>query len=213
MVVLYYILWTLGLAFKLSVIRWAQIIFYGPRGDSWSETGQIILTGFRFDLMVVGFWLSPFVIYLILSEIFSARFFMKPVAAKIYLLTSWLFICFLYFKDLVSFPFQQGRMDWQDHLQHPVLNWSHAGQLQWWSWIVIIFLIVGLFQAVAKGISKRLYDYQKVGFFSLAFIFLWSVLICRGTLSAHHLRRHDCQFSANKRVEAICLNPVFTFSK
>ena len=213
MVIFYYILWTLSLALKLSVLRWAEMIFFGPRGNTWSETLNIIVTGFRFDLMIVGFWLAPIVVYLIISEFLSNQGLLKPLFAKIYLWVSWLFICALYFKDLVSYPFQKDRLWWSDHLQYPLLNWNHAGDLQWWAWVGIILLTIGLFQAGALRFSSFVQRFQKVGFFSLGFIFLWTALISRGTVTEHHLRRKDCQFSRDSRVESICLNPVFTFSK
>jgi hypothetical protein len=214
MVVFYYILWTLSLALKLSILRWAEMIFYGPKNWSWSEILQTVITGFRFDLMIVGFWLAPIVIYLILSEILPrSAALLKPGLAKIYLHISWAFICFLYLKDLISFPVIQGRLWWPDHLAHPFFNSQHASQIDWWVWVGIIFLIFGVYQAGALRFSNFVHRFQKVGFFSLAFIFLWSAFICRGTLSQHHLRRKDCQFSLNSKIESLCLNPIFTFSK
>lgn len=213
MAVFYYILWTLSLALKLSILRWAEMIFYGPRGISWSDIQNTVITGFRFDLMIVGFWLAPIVVYLIISQVLTHRGFYRPFLAKIYLWVTWVFICALYFKDLVSYPFQKDRLWLGDHLQHPLLNWQHASQLEWWSWVGIILLTFGLFQAGALRFSGFVQKYQKVSYFSLGFIFLWTAFICRGTLSQHHLRMKDCQFSKDSRVESLCLNPVFTFSK
>ncbi len=213
MAIFYYILWTLSLAFKLSVLRWAEMIFFGPRGNSWNEALQIISTGFRFDLMIVGFWLSPIVIYFIISELFSSRPFLKPAIAKIYLYFSWLFICLLYLKDLISYPVAEDRLWLPDHLNHPIINFEHASRLEWWAWLGIVLLSCGLFQAGALRFSGFVQRFQKLGLFTVGFIFLWTALIARGTLTEHHLRRKDCQFSSDPKVEAICLNPIFTFSK
>jgi hypothetical protein len=213
MVVFYYVLWTLSLAFKLSVLRIAQMIFYGPRGISWDHIWQIIFTGFRFDLMIVGFWLAPIVIYLIFSEILPRARLLNPVLAQVYLWLSWLFIVLLYLKDLITYPVTQDHLWLDDYLQHPFLNWDLASQLQWWSWVGIILLCLGIFQAGALRFSKFVERFQKVGYFALAFIFLWTAFISRGTLRQHHLRRKDCQFSKDIKIESLCLNPVFTFSK
>lgn len=217
MVVFNYILWTLSLAFKLSLLRGVEMIFFRPSGMSWEEIGLTLFTGFRFDLMIVGFWLAPIVVYLVLSEVLTQAKILKPAFAKIYLMLSWVFICLLYFKDLVSYPSLKGRLWLDDHLAHPILNWNHASSLEWWAWIGIGLLMFGIFQAGALRFSGFVQRFQKVGYFSLAFIFLWTVFISRGTLSQHHLRRKDCQFTKNlqqfRQIESLCLNPVFTFSK
>ncbi len=213
MAIFYYILWTLSFAFCFSVLRWAEMIFFGPWGNNWNETLQIIIMGFRFDLMIVGFWLSPIVVYFIISELFSNIKFLKPALAKIYLTFSWALICLLYLKDLISYPVRKDRLWLQDHLNHPLINLDYANRLEWWAWLGIILLSFGLYQAGALRFSRFVQRFQKLGWLSVGFIFLWTALIARGTLTEHHLRRKDCQFSLITKAEAICLNPVFTFSK
>ncbi len=214
MVIFYYVVWTLSLAAHLSVLRFAEMIFYGPEVSTWLEVLKIILIGFRFDLMIVGFWLSPIVVYFTSTSIlFSKTSFNLAVLPLVYLRISWLFICFLYFKDLVSYPYQKNRLWLEDHLQNLFLNMEHAYQTPWWSWVVIILVSIGLYQVGAFRFSKFVQRFQKVGLISLAFIFLWTAFICRGTLTQHHLRRKDCQFSKDPQIEALCLNPLFTFSK
>ncbi len=213
MVILYYILWTLSLGLKLSVLRWFEMLFYSPSDMTASEILQTVVNGYRFDLMIVGFWLAPVIIYLVFSQLVTGQGLRHPKFVKMYLIISWIFICLLYLKDLVSFPIIKNRLFWTDHLAHPLLNFDHAGQLEWWNWVAIVILVFGLFRMGLfrfQGLIKKM---QNVGYFGAAALFLWTVLICRGNLGEHHLRREDCQFSNKPRVEAMCLNPGFTFSK
>lgn len=213
MTILYYILWTLSLALKLSVLRWAEMLFYSPSNMTVSEILWTVVNGFRFDLMIVGFWLAPVVVFLVFSQLFTGRGLSHPKLAKTYLIISWIFICFLYLKDLISFPIVKNRLYWSDHLAHPFINFDHASQLEWWAWVAIVILIFGLFRIGIFRFQKFVTNLQYVSYFGVAFIFLWTVFISRGSLGQHHLRFKDCQFSENKRVQALCVNPIFTFSK
>jgi hypothetical protein len=213
MVILHYFVWTLGIALNLSIIRVSQALFYGPRGLSWSDIFYVHYMGFRFDLMIVGFWLSPVVIYLILTHLFSNRGQIRPQWTQWYLNLSWLFICLIYFKDYISYPFTQDRYWKIDHFNHPLLNFQHGQQLAWWSWVFILLICLGIYKGAHFRFPIFVNRLQKASLLSVAFIFIWTAFICRGTLTQHHLRRKDCQFSKSKYVEALCLNPIFTFAK
>lgn len=208
-----YILWTLSLALKLSIVRWALMLFYWPSEATWRDALKTVLMGFRFDLMIIGFWLAPVVLYLIVAKVVLKGRFLHTGLMKLYLLFSWFFICFLYFKSLVSFPELRDHLYWPDHLRNPFLDFQHATQLAWWAWVTIILLCLGLFQSGAQKFQEFIQKFQRLTLFSLAFIFLWTAFMARGTLTQHHLRKRDCEFSGRDRVTNLCLNPIWTFSK
>jgi hypothetical protein len=205
----------MGLTF--SLLRLCEVVLYHPAAMSRKDIFLTLLTGFRFDMMVVGFWLSPIVAYLILSQIFFKKPIAHPKFVKIYFALSWILLCALYLKDLISFPTTHDRLWKTDHLAHPVINVSYLPNIEWWNWIMILILMLIVLKVGFSQFAHFTKLFQKIGAVSLVMIFLWTVLISRGTVTQHHLRRKDCQFAEDprnaSRIESLCLNPPFTYSK
>ncbi len=213
MVVLSYILWTLSFAFKLSLIRGLEMLFFHPSGITWHEVLLTFYWGFRMDMMTVGFWFAPVIVYLIFSQLFTGRAIAQPLIVRFYLIFSWFFVCFLYLKDLIAYPLTKNRVWWPDLVRHPFLNLNQILHLEWWWSVIVVLATMGLFWAGIKRFPRFIKKFQRIPIWGLIVLFFWTALISRGTLTQQHLRRDDCQFSQNPKVEFLCLNPLFTFSK
>lgn len=208
-----YIFWTLGIALKLSAVRWIQMIMDWPRQQEWGVLLKTLWMGYRFDLLIVGFWLSPLVLGMLLMKVVFKKGLETSKLAKGYLLFSWLFICALYFRDLIYFRVFKEHMWLEDHQDHPFLApevWAHH---EWWSWLWIGLITWGLWRVGAVRFDRWLLKLKNYSFASAVLILLWTAFIARGSLGSDHLRRNDCDWAKNRTIKSLCMNPVYTFSK
>lgn len=205
--------WTLTIAFQMSVLRFFEMMFYWPDQESWGHFFKTLLYGFRFDLLIVGYWMVPVVVVLVVKKIITGTGVQNPKWFKAYLLLSWIFICYLYFLDLAHFPVIKDRLWLEDFQKSWLLDSSLFAKNEWWVWIAILILILGLLGLVWRKLSGFLLKCRDLSAPSLAAVFLWTVCITRGSLGSDHLRRNDCNYSSHRTVKALCMNPVFTFSK
>lgn len=200
------------MALILSAIRWVQMIFFWPDGQK-ELVWKTIWMGFRFDLLIVGYWLAPLVICLLLKKLITGRGLDSPRLAQFYLGGSWLLITLLYFRDLIFFYSRREHMWLEDHLSALFLSSELLSAPSWWAWIGIGLLTWGLFQSGAIRFERWLLRLKEYSRLSVLIILLWTAFLCRGSLGDDHIRRNDCDYALNKTVKSFCMNPVFMFTK
>lgn len=207
------VFWTILFALKMSVIRLYQFSVYFTENLSSTETHQLFWNGFRFDLMIVGFWLSPVIVLLLLAKAIRVN---SPVLSKFnkfYLVGSWLFVCYVYLRDLISFPFVSDRLYGSDILNGFLLEFAHLSQLTKPEWLATFVLIVLLFKFGMPQFLSMIEEMQNSSLTKLLIMFFWIALICRSSLGPHHLRPKDCEITQIAKVRALCINPIFAMSR
>lgn len=209
-----FILWTIGLALQLNGVRVLQMWAYWPHQDSWRFLFQTLFTGFRFDLLIIGFWLVPVVLWLMIKKFFTKKGLKNPGFVRYYLKVVWFFIVVVYFLDMIHFHQAHDHLWWEDVMSRAYLGPEFWSGLEWWTWITIGLITWGLIRVNFMKIESWLKRFQNFSFFSLAIIFLWTAFIARGSLGNDHLRRNNCDFTKpNMTARAFCMNPVYTFTK
>lgn len=209
-----FVLWTIGLAIQLNGIRLFQMAFFWPKHEEWTPVFKTLFLGFRFDLLVIGFWLVPVVLFILVRKVFTKVTLPNPWGVKLYLKLSWFFISFIYFLDLVYFTQYKEHMWWEEFSSLVFLKDTFWDGPEWWAWITLFFITWGLIRSVFWSIEKWMKRFKNFSYLSLAIIFIWTVFIARGTVTSDHLRRNDCDWAKyNTTVHAFCMNPLYVFSK
>lgn len=213
MISLRYISWTVVLALKLSAIRWIQMVMDWPSQPDSSILYKTLWMGYRFDLLLLGFWLAPLAVFLVVKKVFVSRGVQGMKLAKAYLVCSWIFITALYFRDLVYFPVYKEHMWLEDHLANPFLSSEVWQSHEWWAWIWIGIVTWGLAMTGLIRFDRWLMKLKDISWVGIIVIFLWTAFIARGSLGSDHLRRNDCDYAPNRTIKSFCMNPLYTFSK
>jgi hypothetical protein len=194
------------LAIMMSGARWIGIFIHYQYFPSTYDILMNIWMGLRFDLLVISFLLFP----LWLFFIFNLR---RKSAYIQYLdfglLLVWIFISGVYFFNFLHLNTHQDLVwsqDWLSatHLLLKVSALEIVGSLL----LAFLVFVVGYFlsQKIRRNILAAHWRSRIVLFLILAFF-------ARGSLGQDHLRRNDCDGRANSVVRALCLNPVYVFSK
>lgn len=189
------------------------------------EVLQAFFVGFRFDLLIWGFLLSP-VYLLLLLPIFQERWPRGVFnSIRIFLGFMWMCICALTFVDFFYFAKFGQRMRYNDYTQ-----WNFATfQEQWgllsntdaeiFTGVTVLLFLLGLtvisrlkFTNWKNEISPRRGSRVEIGL-RLLLPFIVIFLAARGTVEPHHLRYEDSQVSTYKAVNEMALNAVWCFDK
>jgi hypothetical protein len=194
--------------------------------QDWNLLTNCLWVGFRFDLMVWGFLLLPFVI---------ARFFMIEPSSqniifqkifKIYLLVVghlWFFILAL---DLPHFLLHGQRIFRNElDLDSFSVNLSIVPKDFLLPNMIVIFILLAIFiyfsllifakNKTQKTFINHIIDRPRTYFILNNLLLLLAVVFaCRGgTFAPHHLRREDSFISKFNYLNETALTPAWTFSK
>jgi len=207
-----YAIWTCMMAFCLSLVRIVQAYFYFPESERERLT-QTLITGFRFDLLIVGYWLAPIVVALVLKRVFLREGFRSAAPVRFYLLASWFLMVLIYTRDLPFFHVHREHMWIEDQLARPFLSAVEWTAPAWWAWVGFVILAAFLYQSAAERLDRQLQQWTNPSLTTVMLIFVWTAAISRGSLGQDHLRRNDCDYSPNRTVRSLCMNPIFTLTK
>lgn len=208
---------------RLLIFRTAPTFVEGAR---WGDLAEIFWMGFRFDLLVLGFFLLPVV---------PLSWFCRRAGVRLvhllflYLALSWTVIVIM---ALVGhgFFYAEGRhLSWWD-LQSLLDGGSSASghgtfYLSMWGLLSIVIytlqLLIGLREL--ERARRRVISLRKMspmmgeGFFEAA-LRAWGPLLlvglaARGTVTPHHLEKSHSLITSSASLNQLVLNPVWAFDK
>lgn len=218
----------LGLAFFLSLIRFNLFLLTvnsKPLNVTFFEVYMSFLTGFRFDLLVLGFYLIPVVLVHAIQALFMKWTAWDEKLFKGYLGVLWCLSMVLNWIDYFIFSRSEIRARWGDYIDF--LNSSLVDQLSsHWNYSFAVFsvalflmLILGLY--VIRGLQfgewRDLYSPHKGTLKEVTWrIFLPLFLVAlaaRGTLEEVHLEYRHSLISNENGLNELALNPMWCLDK
>lgn len=218
----------LGLTFFLSLIRF-NLFFLTvntqPLDVTFFEVYMTFLTGFRFDLLVMGFFLIPPVLLHVLQAFFISWTKWDQVIFKSYFSALWVFSILLNWIDFFTFAKTQSRARWDDYIDF--LNSSLVDQVASqanytfaiYSAALLLMLFLGLY--VIRGLQfgewRDLYSPHKGKLSEI----IWRMIIplflvalaSRGTLEEVHLEYRHSLISNENGLNELALNPMWCLDK
>jgi hypothetical protein len=210
----------------LLVLIWMMVLrmllvatVYYPKLQSTENLNLAFFTGFRFDLLVMGFFWIPIVVITWLSTLFMSPrklFFFW----KLYFVIGILIIFDLYWMDLFWSAVSNVRLN-SDlfHVDTKVIfdeGWKLIGATK--SWVCTLgmgFSSLGLVLSLYGLHLQKNYNLPSRG--KLAAQVLLSLLLvafaARGTWTPHHLNIEHAQVSSDPVMNQIPLNPLWNLDK
>ncbi len=192
---------------------------YHPKIENTADVGAAFLMGFRFDLLIMGYFWIPIVLLTWLSAlVMSPRklFFLW----KLYFVIGVLIIFDLSWMDLFWSMVSNSRLNSQFFQSDSRLildqGWKLLGPAK--SWVCTLgmgFSSLGLvltLYGLKLGKSYNLPSKPKLAVQVLVSIFLVA-LAARGTWTAHHLELAHTQVSSDPLVNQLPLNPLWNLDK
>lgn len=181
------------------------------------EIFQIYFSGFRFDLLVWGFFLLPFWLLCFFENYLSSKFYRGMI--DVY----WFLIFFITSLDLPFFSKFKVHLNLPEAMvyHHHVWNGdvNPFNNMYSFAFLVIIYLI-GL-SAIHRDKQSQLFKkvdafckHKKGEAFLRWLVPLFAIVfLMRGTLGAHHLRREDSEMTEFRHWNELGLNSVWSIGK
>lgn len=185
--------------------------------DSHVQTFIVFLTGFRFDLVVLGFLSLPALVLVFLASLFEQKLSWVWRLLSFYWVLVWIAICVVGL--LSQWHFMQGGVAWRWGQSLGDFSTLKAGDL-FFSVLIFLCLTLGgarLFWRASRDRTTRFASKTLGVSFPHWFHWIWPwlfvALLARGTITPHHLRREDAQISPHLWQRELILSPIWALDK
>lgn len=185
------------------VMAYSEVHSFGF--STFLERGYFFFMGMRFDIVVFCFWFMPIFLFKIdlqLLRSFRSWVLLFYIRLSLYWMTTIISL------DLIFVHKAFRRMAWQDFLK--TFDWLGWPGFHVFSKILLLILF-GIFLYQRLKILILQDDYRSFKFVLPTLLLL--IVGARGTLGAHHMRREDCEIFESLKVNEMCLNPVWNYTK
>lgn len=218
--------WTCLFLALMSILRLLMVGIYWNQinqDQSISVIFKIFFQGFRFDLLVWGFFWIPifFVIWISYWIFANHKKYLTYLAelGRIYFSVLSALLAMIYFLDYFHFERNLDRITYFDwRLQGFVASFS-------WSAVFFVTLLFGGLLAIEyimllkgrpffRNFELKINNWsrgKKIGVIFLQFLMI--ALAARGTVTAHHLNIEHSFISNNSTTNELVLNPVWNWDK
>lgn len=200
-------------------------VFHATPDAVFVEVAQAFLAGFRFDLLIFGFFMIP-VYFLLMIQAFSEKWPRTiSIGYKIYFGIIWSVICVLTYIDFFHFSRYGARMRLADYVSWTFpklieeMELLQRHQVLIFSVITVMLLSLGymLTKSLRFGEWKDEFSPQAGSKIEIVWRVVFPLLIvflaARGTVDAHHLGLEHSEVSSMKPINEMALNPVWCFDK
>lgn len=200
-------------------------VFHATPDAVFVEVAQSFFAGFRFDLLVMGFFFIPVYIILMIQAYLERWPPSMFLFHKLYFAGVWLLICTLTFVDYFYFARHGTRMRFSDYMSWSPEVWIEQSrglqQNQVWIFCIITVLLFVLGYTLVKNIKFGNWkdEYSPMG--GSKFEVSWRILLplllvalaARGTVEPHHLALEHSEVSNITAINEMALNAVWCFDK
>lgn len=200
-------------------------VFHATPDAVFVEIGQSFVAGFRFDLLIFGFLMTP-IYFLLMVQAWTEKW---PRGVfrfyKSYFSAAWFAICALTYIDFFYFARFGMRMRFNEYMSWNFSTLLEQMQMlptyQVWFFSVITALLfalgIMLIKALRFGEWKDEYSPRSGSKFEILWRMVLPLLLvflaARGTIEPHHLALEHSEVSHMKAINEMALNAVWCFDK
>lgn len=200
-------------------------VFGATRQASLINVLESLWMGFRFDLLVLGFFFIPIYFVIILQAILEKWPRWMFTLYKSYFLGCWVWVCLVTYLDFFHFSNSGMRMRFADYTSFSFERFGEQftalAPNQSWIFTVVTILLFLMGFSMTKGIIfgdwKDEFSPERPFRFEVVLRVLLPLLLiafaARGTLEEHHLRREHSEISEFREINEMALNAVWCFDK
>ena len=210
------------LFFFFRVYLFLNIVFANI-SFSYYEVFQMFIWGIRFDLCVLGFFVMPVYVILILS-----LFLNKSRIINLFFSMGYFYIAILYLLTFAVYYFNLPFiitnsgfgipywMRWEDYQSLWDLNiypsyWHYHYLSEFQSFHLILVTVFSSLLSFTLLPSPSWHQFKSLPFLFVSFLLI--TMMARGKLGEHHIRFEDSRFSNSQLINELSLNPIWVLNK
>lgn len=185
--------------------------------DSHFQTFFVFWTGFRFDLVVLGFFCLPALPFVFLASLCGLKLSWLWKLLSFYWVLAWSTICLVGFVSQLHY--MQNGVAWRWGQGAGDISALKLGDL-FFSILIFLCLTLGgarlFWRASREGATRfasKLGGARSLQWLHWIWPWLFVALLARGTITPHHLRREDAQISPHLWQRELILSPIWALDK